>query len=69
MCDMPADRSRNTLVLRLWPASEVNSNRTSVRTEVFAEVDTLLRAFSEAVVPCPGFLSHNLTSGKITRLI
>jgi hypothetical protein len=30
MCDMPADRSKNTLVLRLWPASEVNSNWTSV---------------------------------------
>lgn len=30
MCDMPADRNKNTLVLRLWPASEVNGNWTSV---------------------------------------
>ncbi len=30
MCDMAADSSRNTLVLRLWPASEDNGNWTSV---------------------------------------
>jgi hypothetical protein len=29
MCDMPADRIKNTLVLRLWPASEDNGNWTS----------------------------------------
>ena len=70
MCDMPADQPKNTLVLRLWPASEDNGNTSSVnRMEEFAEVDTLLKASSETVVPLPGFLSHNLTSGKITRLI
>ena len=31
MCDMPADRIKNTLVLRLWPASEDNGNWTSVK--------------------------------------
>jgi hypothetical protein len=70
MCDMPADRSKDTLVLRLWPASEDNGNWTSVNgTEEFAEVGALSKAYSETVVPYPGFLSHNLTSGKVTRLI
>ena len=45
MCDMPADRDKNTLVLRLWPASEDNGNWTSVNgLEEFAEVDTPSRA-------------------------
>jgi hypothetical protein len=44
MCDMPADHTENTLVLRLWPASEVNSNMSSVKGKEFAGVDTLLRA-------------------------
>ena len=45
MCDMPADRSKKTLVLRLWPASEDNGNSSSVnRMEEFAEVDALLKA-------------------------
>lgn len=41
MCDMPADRIKNTLVLRLWPASEDNGNWTSVKDR---GLDTLLRA-------------------------
>jgi hypothetical protein len=41
---MPADRIKNTLVLRLWPASEDNGNWTSVEDRGVAGVDTLLRA-------------------------
>ena len=36
MCDMTADRVKNTLVLRLWPASEDNGNWTSVK-EFFSQ--------------------------------
>jgi hypothetical protein len=45
MCDMPADRMKDTLVLRLWPASEDNGNWTSVNwIEEFAGVDTPSKA-------------------------
>lgn len=46
MCDMPADGVRNTLVLRLWPVSEVNGNPTSVIGTLgdFAGVGPLWRA-------------------------
>ena len=44
MCDMPANGVRNTLVLRLWPVSEVNGNLTSVGMEEFAGVGPLWRA-------------------------
>lgn len=58
MCDMPADRIKNTLVLRLWPASEENGNWTSVKD---SGVDTLLRA----VFPYPAYF---LTTSHQARL-
>ena len=48
MCDMPGDRSKKTLVLRLWPASEDNGNWMSVKEcKEFAGVDTRLRAYQK----------------------
>ena len=58
MCDMPADRIKNTLVLCLWPASEETATERVLGMVEFAGVDTLLRAYQKQYFPLlPLFLT------------